>query len=57
VYPFAPAYFHKLSSLIRVHPSLWPVSLKGLLHLTGAPLDDSASVPFVRPGLTADDFT
>jgi hypothetical protein len=26
VYPFATAYFHKLSSLLRVHPSLWLVS-------------------------------
>ena len=55
VYPFATAYFHKLSTLLRVHPSL-SLIYEGLLHLTGAPLDDLASVPFVRPGLTADDF-
>ncbi len=26
VYPFAPAYFHKRSTLLRVHPPLWLVS-------------------------------
>jgi len=28
VYPFAPAYFHKLSTLLRVHPPLWLVLKK-----------------------------
>ncbi len=56
MYPFATAYFHKLSTLLRVHPSLW-LACEGLLHLTGAPLDDLASVLFVRPGSTADVFT
>ena len=57
MYPFAPAYFHKLSALLRVHPPLWLVSQKGLLHLTGAPLDDSASMLFVRSGAPANVFT
>jgi len=39
-----------------IRPCGWFLE-KGLLHLTGAPLDDSTSVPVVRPGLTADDFT
>ncbi len=56
VYPFATAYFHKLSALLRVHPSLRLV-YEGLLHLTGAPLDGSASMLFVRSGATANVFT
>ena len=56
MYPFAPAYFHKLSSLLRVHPSLLLVC-EGVLNLTGAPLDDSASMLFVRSGIPANDFT
>ena len=39
-----------------IRPCGWFLE-KGLLHLTGAPLDDSTSMPVVRPGLTADDFT
>jgi hypothetical protein len=56
VYPFATAYFHKLSSLLRVHPSLLLV-YEGVLHLTGAPLDDFTSMLFVRFGITANVFT
>jgi hypothetical protein len=56
VYPFATAYFHELSTLLRVHPSLWLVC-EGLLHLTGAPLDDLTSMPFVRSGIPANGFT
>jgi hypothetical protein len=56
VYPFATTYFHKLSSLLRVHPSLWLVC-EGVLHLTGAPLDDFTSMLFVRPGAPANVFT
>ena len=56
MYPFAPAYFHKLSALLRVHPPLWLVC-EGLLHLTGAPLDDSASMLFARSGAPANVFT
>ncbi len=56
VYSFATAHFHKLSSLLRVHPSLWLVC-EGVLLLTGAPLDDSASMPFVRSGAPANVFT
>ncbi|MEO6328805.1 MAG: hypothetical protein ABIO55_07730 [Ginsengibacter sp.] len=43
VYPFAPADFHKLLSLLRVHPSLWLAS-KGVLLVTGAPLDGFTSM-------------
>ncbi|MEJ7681938.1 MAG: hypothetical protein WKG06_29620 [Segetibacter sp.] len=56
VYPFATAYFHKLSTLLRVHPPLWLV-YEGVLLLTGAPLDDFASMPFVRSGAPANAFT
>jgi hypothetical protein len=56
VYPFATAYFHKLSSLLRVHPSLLLI-YEDVLHLTGAPLDDFVSMLFVRPGVPANDFT
>ena len=56
VYPFATAYFHKLSSLLRIHPSLLLVS-EGVLHLTGAPLDVFTSMLFVRSGNPANDFT
>jgi hypothetical protein len=56
VYSCATAHFHKLSSLLRVHPSLWLV-YEGVLLLTGAPLDDSASMPFVRSGAPANVFT
>ena len=56
VYPFATAYFHKLSSLLRVHPSLLLV-YEGLLHLTGAPLDDFSSMLFVRSRFPANVFT
>ena len=56
VYPFATAYFHKLSSLLRVHPSLLLI-YEGVLLLTGAPLDDFTSMLFVRYGITANVFT
>ncbi|MEJ7679375.1 MAG: hypothetical protein WKG06_16250 [Segetibacter sp.] len=56
VYPFAPAYFHKLSTLLRVHPPLWLV-YEGILLLTGAPLEDFASMPFIRSGAPANAFT
>jgi hypothetical protein len=55
VYPFATAYFHKLSSLLRIHPSLLLVC-KGVLPLTGAPLDDSTSMLFVHSGAPANVF-
>ncbi len=42
VYPFATVPFPGLSSLLRVHPSLWLVC-EGILHFTGAPLNASAS--------------
>jgi len=56
VYPFATAYFHKLSALLRVHPSLWLVC-EAVLPLTGAPLDGSNSMLFVRSGAPANVFT
>gem|GEM_PF-2982157 len=56
VYPFATAYFHKLSSLLRVHPSLCLVC-EAVLNLTGAPLNSFTSMLFVRPGAHTDDFT
>jgi hypothetical protein len=55
VYPFAPAYFHKPSTLLRIHPSLL-LFCEGLLLLAGAPLDDSTSMRFVRSGAPTNDF-
>ena len=49
MYPFATSAFQRISALLRVHPSLSLVC-EDILHLTGAPLDDSASMLFVRPG-------
>ena len=56
MYPFATAYFHNLSTLLRVHPSLWIVC-EGLLLPAGAPLEDSASMQVVRSGAPTNDFT
>jgi hypothetical protein len=55
VYPFATAYFHKLSSLLQVHPSLLLIC-EGVLPLAGAPLDDFTSMLFVRSGNTCKRF-
>ena len=56
MYPFATANFRRLSTLLRVHPSLWLVC-EGVLLLTGAPLKDSASMQVVRSGAPTNDFT
>ena len=56
VYPFATAYFHKLSTLLRIHPSLQLIC-EGVLPLTGAPLEGSASMPVVRYRYAANGFT
>jgi len=56
VYPFATSAFRRISSLLRVHPSLLLI-YEGVLHLTGAPLDDFASMLSVRSGTIANVFT
>jgi len=56
VYPFATAYFHKLSALLRVHPPLqWFV--KYYYNLRVLRLLPCTLCPFVRSGKASNVFT